>query len=83
MHFGCCSSFVMSVLCIWEWRCPRSVLWWPIIYVPLILGFRLWARCFSLETVRALGVILEQLNFSCEYLHDDLPDQFLPTRQVS
>mmetsp|Transcript_96143 Transcript_96143/g.161587 ORF Transcript_96143/g.161587 Transcript_96143/m.161587 type:complete len:685 (-) Transcript_96143:172-2226(-) len=35
----------------------------------------------SLETVRALGVILEQLNFSCEYLHDDLPDQFLPTRQ--
>eukprot|EP00668_Euglena_longa_P008374 GGOE01010079.1.p1 GENE.GGOE01010079.1~~GGOE01010079.1.p1 ORF type:complete len:724 (+),score=289.64 GGOE01010079.1:311-2173(+) len=33
----------------------------------------------SLETVRELGVVLEQLNFVCEYLHDDLPEDFLPT----
>lgn len=36
----------------------------------------------SLETVRELGVVLEQLNFVCEYIHDDLPEDHLPTTLV-
>mmetsp|Transcript_63106 Transcript_63106/g.112590 ORF Transcript_63106/g.112590 Transcript_63106/m.112590 type:complete len:688 (-) Transcript_63106:29-2092(-) len=35
----------------------------------------------SLEMVRAIGLALEELNFKCEYLHDDLPGELLPTRQ--
>eukprot|EP01006_Ploeotia_vitrea_P026706 TRINITY_DN59666_c0_g1_i2.p1 TRINITY_DN59666_c0_g1~~TRINITY_DN59666_c0_g1_i2.p1 ORF type:complete len:625 (-),score=43.58 TRINITY_DN59666_c0_g1_i2:471-2282(-) len=33
------------------------------------------------QQAREIGVLLEQLNFSCTYLHDDLPDNLLPTRQ--
>lgn len=34
----------------------------------------------SVEAIREVGNCLEQLNFKCEYLHDDLPEACLPTR---